>query len=138
MSKFIKLHLDENKEIYINTDMVTEIQKSNYGTYISLYTTGHYVSETPEEILMMIDVDLSNECVVCGEYHDYHCEKFCTIIRNTIKELDEYYSDAIPVEFIRKKMDDLKGNADVYAALDKLISDWTDWMVKRNGDPEQN
>ena len=131
MSKFIKVHLYENQEKYINTDKVTWIKRASYGTYISMGETGYYVSETPEEILMMIDADLSNECVVCGEYHDYHCEKFCTIIRDTIKDLEEYYSDAIPVEFIRHQIEDLKEKDELSAALDKLISDWTDWMKKQ-------
>lgn len=40
---------------------------------------------------------MSRECDTCPEYKDYHCEKWCTVIRQTIADMEE---DWIPIEWI--------------------------------------
>lgn len=74
------------------------------------------------------------ECEDCEEYQDYHCDKFCTVIRHTIhdlrlSELEENDVEAIPIEWLLLKYP-ISGMAGTEAYFRKahivrdLIAEW--------------
>lgn len=74
---------------------------------------------------------LPDECNNCGEYHDYHCDKFCKIIRETIDDLKDYYKDAIPIEDIQYYAEKAE-NPEIAEALLEVIYRHKDAQEKQD------
>lgn len=125
MTKFIKVHSINigRCEHILNSNMIRKIDEDLEGSSIYMGDYTIHCIETVQQIMQMIDSDLSNECMICGKYEDNHCDEFCTIVRHTIDDLKEYYKDSIPLDFI----EGLAKSVNTYEAessLNELIYMW--------------
>ncbi len=99
---------------------------------ITCYVIGEIYTECFKKSLdERIKSVLPDDCNSCDEYHDYHCEKFCKIIRQTIADLKDYYKDAIPIEDIQYYAEKAE-NPEIAEALLEVIYRHKDAQENQN------
>lgn len=136
MSNFIKIHNTyENKvyESYLNSDMILLLSRGDDEKTRIYFDENQYDSvladETPQEIMQMIDNNLPNECGTCDEYQDYHCEKWCGVIRKTIADMK---NDWIPINWMEEWYDKNILPDGASEIFEKLYADWEREQEKQN------
>lgn len=75
---------------------------------------------------------MSRECDTCPEYKDYHCEKWCKVIRQTIADMEE---DWIPINWIEDWLSDRSSCLERTASeisIKQMIADWQAEQEKQN------
>ncbi|MBR3360089.1 MAG: hypothetical protein IKG39_01995 [Lachnospiraceae bacterium] len=74
---------------------------------------------------------MSRECDTCPEYKDYHCEKWCKVIRQTIADMKE---DWIPINWIEDWLDKYPTMSDSTKYIVRwMVKDWQKEQEKKNG-----
>lgn len=73
---------------------------------------------------------MSRECDTCPEYKDYHCEKWCTVIRQTIADMEE---DWIPIVWIEEWLNKYPNMSDGSKSIVRMMmNDWQKGKGKQN------
>lgn len=64
---------------------------------------------------------MSRECDTCPEYKDYHCEKWCKVIRQTVADMKKEW---IPINWMEEWYDKNILPDGASEIFEKLYADW--------------